>query len=449
MTSSDLLVEALQALDDPQGRYNELDRYASGTQRLAWISPESRKALGDRMYRLASNIPALQINSIVERLRVTGFSDSRAWELFMDTDMDQLAAQAMSDALLYSTGFVLVWTKDGKPVASVESPRECQVLRDPADRSVTAGVKRYRTKDQTIAYLYLPDSVERWAADSPGAARDGFTLTETVDNPLGVVPLVPIDNEHSEIRDLMPLCDALNKLLVDMMTASEAAGRPRRWIAGLELVEQPRLDDDGNPVLGDDNEPVMDVVSPIDEIDHVKIAISENPETKFGTWPASDLTGFREGVQVIVSQISAVSSLPAHYLSPLTAAQVPSADGLRAAEASLTARAESKQQRFGRSFEQVGRLLIALATGTDPADIPLRVKWASAATRSVAQDADAAQKLYAAGIISRETTLARLGFSEDEIATEMERLQSDEFNKEFAQLNAFTKTMSSDRGPTQ
>lgn len=426
--TSDLLEEALQALDAPQGRYAELERYARGEQQLAWISPESRKALGNRMSRLASNIPALQINSIVERLRLVGFSDSRAWDLFTATDLDQLAAQAMADALLYSCGYVLVWSKDGKPVATVESPRQCQVLRDPADRSVIAGVKRYSTKNTTEAYLYLPNEIQRYSAPAPDAAIAGFGLVERIENPLNAVPLVPINNSHSEIRDLLPLCDALNKLLADMMVASEAAGRPRRWIAGLELVERPRLDQDGDPVLDDDGQPIVDVVSPIDEVDTVKVAISENPETKFGTWPASDLTGFREGVQVIVSQLSAVSSLPAHYLSPLTAAQVPSADGLRAAEASLTARAESKQQRFGRDWEMVGRLLIAVDTGTHPADISLRAKWASAATRSVAQEADAAVKLRQANILSLRTTLATLGYAEDEIAAELAEINRDAQN---------------------
>lgn len=426
--SSELLVELLQALDAPQPRHVELERYARGQQPLAFISPESRKALGNRMTHIASNIPALAINSIVERLRPTGFSDPRAWAAFTAADLDQLAADAMRDALLYGTGYILVWTKDGQPVATVESPRECAVLRDPADRSVVAGVKKYATKTQAHAYVYLPDRVEHWVAKTVGAANTAFALAETVDNPLGIVPLVPIDNGDSEIRDLLSLCDALNKVLADMMVASEAAGKPRRWIAGLELIERPRLDDDGNPIIGEDGEPVVDLVSPIDDINTTQTAIAEDKDTKFGTWPASDLTGFREGVQVLVSQISAVSSLPAHYLSPLTAAQVPSADGLRAAEASLTARAESKQLAFGRALEMVGRLLIAIATGLDPADIPLRVKWASAATRSIAAEADAAVKLFQSGLLSRRAMLVRLGLSDDEIDAEMTAIDIDAMN---------------------
>ncbi|MBI3227182.1 MAG: phage portal protein [Mycolicibacterium cosmeticum] len=416
---TEILDELLENLDSRQGPYNHLEAYASGTQKLAWISPESRKAMGDRLTHLSSNIPSLLANSIVERLRINGFSDPRAWNVFTATDLDQLAPRAMLDSLIYGTGYVLVWTKAGKVVASVESPRQCAVLRDPADRSVVAGVKRYTTKhDGTHAYLYLPDVIEHWRSPASGAARNGFALVDQVVNPLGTVPLVPIENGYSEFRDVIPLTDALVKLLVDMMTASEAAGKPRRWIAGLEFVEKPRLDQDGNSVVDDNGEPIIDVVSPIDDVNTTQTMLSENADTKFGQLPASDLSGFKEGVQVIVSQLSAVSSLPAHYLSPLTAAQVPSADGLRAAEASLIARCESKQLKFGRAFEQVARLLVALDTGQDPAGIDgLRVKWADASTRSVAQEADAAQKLYAAKILDRRSVLRTLGYTDDEIDT--------------------------------
>lgn len=332
----------------------------------------------------------------------------------------------MADSLLYSCGYVLVWTKDGRPVASVENPRQCQVLRDPADRSVIGGVKRYSTKDETIAYLYLPTEIRKYSAPQPNAPVAGFKLVETIENPLGAVPVVPIDNGHSEIRDLLPLCDALNHLLVSMMVGAEAAGKGRRWISGLELVERNRVDANGDPVLDDDGQPVVDLVSPIDDIDVVQTMISENPDTKFGALPSADLSAFEDGVRVIISQIAAVSALPSHYLNPLSASQVPSADGLRASEASLTARCEQKQQRFGRAWEQVGRLLIAVENpGTDLASLPLRVKWSSAATRSVSQEMDAATKAFSSRLLSRRTILAGLGMSDDEVEQEMANIKAE------------------------
>ena len=46
-------------------------------------------------------------------------------------------------------------------------PGQCQVVRDPADRSITIGVKRYPTKTETHVYLYLSDRIERLIYNLP------------------------------------------------------------------------------------------------------------------------------------------------------------------------------------------------------------------------------------------------------------------------------------------
>ncbi|TXI58283.1 phage portal protein [Mycolicibacter arupensis] len=408
---NELLRELLAELDAPQHHYGTLRLYAEGRQPLAFLSTESRKALNNRLCRMSVNIPALAVSSLTERLRITGFSDPAAWNAFVGNDLDQLAAQVHADALTYQYGFVLVWAKDGRPTATVESPFECAVIRDPADRSVLAGVKRYSTKSSTEAFVYLPDRVEHWTAPTPNAVVGGFRRVETMPHTLGVVPLVPFDNGRSEIEDLRDLTDALVKVTLDMVIASHAAGFGRRWVTGMELIETPRLDDDGNPVLAG-GEPVVDTTSPFDEWS-TSWAIAENPETEFGNFSEANLGGFDTAVRVLVSQIQAVSALPSHYLGVMTS-QPTSADALRASEASLTARAESKQLLFGRSWEQVARLLVAVSTATDPAG--LRVHWADAATRSAAQEADAVVKLVQAGILPVTYALAKLGYSDDEIA---------------------------------
>ena len=212
----------------------------------------------------------------------------------------------------------------------------------------------------------------------------------------------------------MPLVDALNKSLADMMVTSEYVGRPRRWATGIELVEEPVLDAAGNPVLDEYGDPVPPVeVNPIPE--GARAMISENDAAKFGQLVASDLAGYEASVRVILGQIMAVSTLPAHYVGIFTDNPA-SADAMRAAEASLTARAEARQQTFGRSWEQVARLMIAVRDGTDPVSIDdVAVQWADAATRSVAQEADAVVKLFAANLLPACFALKRLGYSDAEM----------------------------------
>ena len=143
--------------------------------------------------------------------------------------------------------------------------------------------------------------------------------------------------------------------------------------------------------------------------------ISEAPETKFGQLPGADLGAYEAAVKIMVGQIMAVSALPAHDVGIFTD-NPSSADALRAAEASLAARAEARQQTFGRSWEDVARLIVGVRDGVDSAAVDVRVTWADPSTRSIAQEADAVVKLYGAGLLPAGYALAKLGYSADEIA---------------------------------
>lgn len=414
-----LLADLLQRLNEPLARYADLDRYYDGKQPLAFLAPEAKLALGNRFGVMASNIPRLAVTALAERLRITGFDgDPALWGEWIRNDLDQTSGVAHREALLFGDSYVIVWAdRFGRPRVSVESAKQVAVLCDPGTREVYAAIKRWEDTNlkTTEAVMYLRDKIIRLRANQQGAVANGFKTIEEIANPLGVVPVVNLRNTDriigdwgcSEIDDLKPLVDALNKSLADMMVTSEVAARPRRWATGIELVEEPVLDEDGEET-GETTE-----VNPIPE-GH-RAMISENPEAKFGQLPAADLAGYEASVRVILGQIMAVSTLPAHYVGVFTDNPA-SADALRAAEASLTARAEARQQTFGRAWEQVARLMIAVRDGRDPNLIEdIRIRWADAATRSVAQEADAVVKLFQAGLLPQAYALSKLGYSADEI----------------------------------
>ncbi len=427
MNQNDLLLQLLQRLNEPAGRYGELDRYYQGRQPLAFLSPEAKTALGNRFGVMSSNIPRLAVTAIAERLRITGFSgDKGLWSDWCRNDLDQTSGVAHREALLLGDSFVIVWAdRYGRPNVTVESARQVSVLTDPGSRQIVAGLKRWedQSANQTHAVLYLPDRILKLRAEQVGAATaTGFTVVDEISNVLGVVPVVNLRNTDrilgdwgaSEIDDLKPLVDGLNKSLADMMVTSEFVGRPRRWATGIELAEEPVIDAEGKPVVDAFGDPVLREVNPIPE--GSRMAVSEVETAKFGQLAAADLAGYEASVRVLLGQIMAVSTLPAHYVGVFTDNPA-SADALRAAEASLTARAEARQATFGRSWERVAKLMIAVRDGRDPTLIDdIRVQWADAATRSVAQEADAVVKLYQAGLLPQAYALAKLGYSSDEIA---------------------------------
>lgn len=408
-----ILHNLLQHLDEGTARRSMLESYYHGTQPLAFLSPEARTAIGTRFGRMATNIPRLAVNSLAERLRVTGFTvdgvpDQRLWSDWLACDMDQMAPVAHREALTLGESFVIVWADGrGRPLATVESAAQVAVTRDPATRAVVAAVKRWETATTTEATLFTPETVSRFTAQQLGATL-GFRQVSSTPNPFGVVPVVPLRNSDrllgpaaSEIDDLAPLVDALNKTLADMMVSSEYVGRPRRWATGVELAETEVLDEKGAPT--------GDVIATNPFPENNRMMISETPESRFGQLDAADLGGYESAVKVLTSQIMAVSALPAHYVGQLTN-QPASADALRAAEASLTSRAEVRQAVFGRAWEQVARLMVSVRTGADPLAVNVSTQWADAATRSVAQEADAVVKLHAAGLLPASYALARLGY---------------------------------------
>lgn len=412
--NDDLLTSLLQRIDEPAAKYADLDRYYTGTQPLAFLSPESRRALGDRFGRLATNLPRLAVTSLAERLRVTGFTGADVWTDWLRNDLDQDSGIAHREALLLGTSYVIVWADQfGRPKVTVESAKQVAVLTDPGTRRITAAVKRWETAKTTEAVVYLPTEIIRLRAEQTGATTAGFSVVETLANPLGMVPVVRLKNSDrllddgvSEIDDLRPLVDALNKVLTDMLVTSEFVGRPRRWATGIELEEQDVLDDNGNPT-GE-----TEAVNPIPEGD--RAMTSENDSAKFGQLEAAGLDGYSTAVDVLLGQIMAVSALPAHYVGQLSDTPA-SADALRAAEASLTARAEARQASFGRSWEDVARLMVAVRDGVDPQRVDVRATWADAATRSIAQEADAVVKLFQAGLLPASYALKRLGYSDTEV----------------------------------
>ncbi|WP_367582285.1 phage portal protein [Tsukamurella tyrosinosolvens] len=417
---TDTLTTLLQAVDAPAGRYARLDRYYAGTGPLSFIAPEAQAVLGDRLRRVNANIPKVLVNAIAERLRITAFTGADVWDVWLRNDLDQRADVAHREALILGSGYAIVWAgPDGQPSVSIESARQLAQLTDPGTRQTVAAVKRWETATTTEATLFLPDRVERYRANSTGATTAGFKLVDELDNPLGVVPVVRLLNSDrildtegvSEMEDVIDLSDALTKLLTDLLVASETAARPRRWATGLELSERPKVDAAGEPVL-DGGQPVMEAVSPIAEGD--RLMVNEDPQGAFGQLPGADLGGYRNAIDVVMRQISAVTGLPEHMLG-IGGDNPTSADSIRASEAALTARAETKQQLFGRAWEQVARLLVAVRDGADPTSVDARVQWADAGTRSAAQEADAVVKLHQAGILPASYALKRLGYSEAEV----------------------------------
>lgn len=419
---SKIVEQMSSALDTREATVRQwLARYRGETQ-WVFLTQTEREQLNQRLKSLSINYGGLAVDLLAERLRLTGFTvngspDLDLWERWDDMGMQDGAAQVQCEALAVGQSFVSVWTDEsGEPVALPESATQCLIERDPVSRRPVAGFKRWTAGNKGHGVLYLPDGVQVLTStasvpDGGVIPSTGWTVVKQLPNPLGVVPLVDITNPgnltdafgRSELAALADLQDALQKVMLDALISSHETGTARRWSTGVDIDVDPESGLAVDPWAGG-----------------TTTVQAENPEAKFGQFSAANLAGFDTLAGLLVRQIGALSGLSPQMLG-LHADSAMSADAIRAAEASLVAKAEARQMSFGRGWALVAALLVAIRDGSDPRKLKVRPLWADPATRSEAQAADAATKLYAAGLLTRAGTLERLGFGPDAIAAEERR----------------------------
>ena len=421
------LDSALNELAAAAGRLTPLRAHWRGDQPAAFLSSEAAESLNNRLRRLSVNYPRLAVLALSERIRLSGITDDRAgrpladnaaadlWDSLTDAGIADTAATVTTDRLFYGSAYATVWaTEAGRLTVTADAPNTMTHAADPATGDTLYAVRAWSsTRAGAHAVLFEPDRITRYR--QPGSSEpipgSGWVVSSVVDNPLGVVPVVPFVRRTSAtdpatgdslVADILDLTDAVAKLLADAMVTSEFYARPRRWATGLEIQE----DEDGNPV---------------DPFGTGRFLQSEAPETKFGQLDPAGLDGYADLIATLTQQIGALTGLPASYLG-LHGDQPPSSDAVKAAEVQLTMRAYTEQERMTRPWEDVAWLAAAVEAGAPalPEDRRrYRVHWASPEIRTQAQASDAAAKLAGIGIPLRHLLTDPLGYPPevvDEIA---------------------------------
>lgn len=400
----------------------------------AWLSKESRDALDGKLARVSVNFVRLAVTALVERMTLRGWTqpgvngiDRGLMELAQRIDLPAKAETIHIDRALYGASYATVWsTADGaQPVLITDTGATASVDIDPATGLARSGARVWREGDTAYAVEFTPETVTHYAAD----ILEGTELTATTDwkrngdsqdNPLGAVPIVPFIRKQSSldvngvsaVADILELVDALAKVLGDAMVISEYYAKPRRWVTGLEIVE----DDDGNAV---------------DPFGRSRLLQSEDPDTKFGQLQPANPQGQVELIATLTQQIGALTGLPAHYLG-LHGDQPPSAEGVRAAETQLVMTGRTEMRYLSGPWSKVASLLMAVKNNGNPDDYPRNTEWDNPEIKTPAQAADAAGKLREIGLPLSVLLSDPLGYPAEDIddivaAADRERL-IDNFN---------------------
>lgn len=436
-----------------QATINVLDSYYEGRQPLNYLDPRVAAAVNGRLRTLVVNWPRVIVGAIEDRLDVEGFrlagsetANDDLWGIWQDNDLDEQSQLGHVDAMVHGHSFVSVWGYENdptRPQIRVESAREMICEFYTGTNVVKSAVKRYVEGDEQIGLLLLPDRVERYRAPYRG---DGLMWDETppwstpevFSNPFGEVTIYPLVNRprlarsvgESELTDVVPLADAVNKLATDMMVASEYHAMPRRWATGVDL--------------GSDDERQRELVKQRwQQAEAGRIWLAGEDNVRFGQFSEASLGNFVEAIRMLATQIAALAGLPPHYLGVNTDNPA-SADAIRSSESVLVKKTQRKMRGFGGTWERAMRAALRVQGGAllgYDAPLPdgasrMETIWRDPETPTVAQKADAAVKLVGANLIHRDTALEDLGYTPTQIERNAERFANDTASTATADVDA-------------
>jgi hypothetical protein len=220
----------------------------------------------------------------------------------------------------------------------------------------------------------------------------------------GYVPVVPLTNRASltsaygasEFVSVIPQQDAVNKLLADMLVASEFIAFPQRYVTGMEIPE----DDNGQT-----RAPFQVAID--------KLLIAEDPAAKFGTLSAGDLQNYVTGIETLVQHIASQTRTPPHYFH--LSGNFPSGDAIKSAETGLVAKARRKMRFYGEAWEEVMRLCFKVLSDPRGDVTDGETIWGDPEYRSEAERADALIKRMSLGV-PRQQLWEDAGYSQTQIA---------------------------------
>ncbi|MER6912245.1 phage portal protein [Streptomyces sp. NPDC000594] len=362
------------------------DYYDGRHQRMLFAQAKYENAFAGAFARWSDNFCGLIIDSVNERLAVEGFrmtdepqADREARAIWQRSRMDAESAAGQLDAMVSGHAYVVVWADgDGEPTITVESAETTVVQLKPGSRREVEAAAKFFTDDwgREHCTLWLDNVVCKG-----GPSLSGYQVEETKPNPLGRVPVVPLQNRGrlsggptSDLAPIIPIQNAINKVTADALIASEYAAWPQRYVTGLEIRE----DDQGQPI-----EPFRVAVD--------KLLQAEDPAASFGQFDAADLSNYVGLVDMLVQHLASISRIPFFYL--LKGGQVPSGDSITSAEAGLIAKTRERMLHFGEAWEEVMRLAFLVKKDSERAEAyQAEVMWRDPENRTEAQHMDALLK---------------------------------------------------------
>lgn len=390
--------------------------YYDGQHNLAFSGEEFQRAFGGLFHAFADNWCGIVADAVAERMNITGFrvnrqpkTDDEAWRIWERNELSHQSGMGHTDGLVVGAFYATAWPDaDGLAEITVDAAASTIVETHPKQpRRRTCALRTWIDDDgYEHAELFYPDAVwlfrsrskrvagvvgtkGAWIVDDHPDVIDKIDADGRMANPYGLIPVVPFVNRprlyvsprvgwaaHSEIASIVPLQDTANKLLADLLVASEFGAFPQRNLTGYEP--------DTDAETGEE-------IPPKFESGPGKVWWITDPQGRFGEFQAASLPNYVQSIEMVVQHIASISSTPAHYLR--ASADRLSGESLKSSETGLVAKVNRRLANWSSPWEEIMRIAgtieqIDALKGAER----METVWKDPETRTEAEHVDALGK---------------------------------------------------------
>ncbi len=404
-----------EALKAKLSTYAQRWRYYDGDQPLAYTAKRLEELFKGLNTRFSENWCAVVIDAMRERLVLNGLAaadeadTARLAELWEESQLAVEVDEAQTAALVCGEGFLLAWpdATTNMPEVYSNDPRLVHAVYESDNpRLMRYAVKGYIDDARKFRFIaYYPDRIETFSANTdyfPDSVNS-LQLEGEERNPYGVIPVfhlrlsrrvdTTLGRTLSDLSSVMPLQDAINKLLADMMVSAEYGAFKQRYVISSAEVRG-KLKNAPN------------------EIWSLPAGDGEGQPTSVGEFSPTDLDNYLKAIEQLVAHISAITRTPRHLF--IGQRGDISGEALIALEAPLVKKVLARQARFIPVFRQLGAFMLQLGSRTvDPRQITVR--YADPSTVQPRTQAEITKIRTEAGL-PLATALRREGWTDAELA---------------------------------
>jgi len=426
---------ALDAISARSADYDLARAYYDGQHRLDFVPSEFRHEFAALLRRARLNMCPAVVTSVRDRLKLTGLTHNgevkketeegrerivsdpvgeRLNALWRRNRMEQRAGEIHLESLTVGDAYAIVWpsARTGEVTIYPNFAHMVAVQYDDEEPDmIVKAARKWAEPDKRVALnLYYPDRIEKYLTVNPLAQGGQLKAKmfapvageEVVFNPYDQVPVFHFGNGAgcgrlgtSELKEAIPVQDALNKTLRDMLIGGEEQAFKQRYATGVELPTDPETGQKINPFVANE------------------FWATAAKDATFGELEAANLEQLQTVKDGYKMDMAMVTGLPPHHFFA-GGGTPPSGESLKTLEQRLTSKVEDRQTAFGATWESLFKF--ALRLDSEVEDVELDALWRDTTPRNEQEQQGMVLERVEKLGVPPEQGLKELGYTGEEVA---------------------------------